>query len=578
MVRRQRMAPTDEWQQIELLVRTPEQRTYEVLRPVVLFGQPVPLRASETGLPQSTLYRQAAAFDRDGMASLFPPPMPERHQQLAPQIRQAILDAKREYPALNIHEITTICWARFGHRPSSRTVKRLLAEQPLPPRAARRYPPYRAFDDPVTARLAIVRLHLEGWNAKSIAGYLECSRDTTHRVLKRWVTEGVAGLDDRSHARQGGPRQVDLRAILAVKELQRNPELGEWRVHAALRQQGLRSSPRTCGRILALNRALYGLPKAERVAREPRPMPFQAARRHAIWTVDIRYLDAPDVAGRAYSITILDNFSRAIVASLLSPRQDLVAYLLVLYAAVRQHGAPETLVSDRGGVFLATQPQAIYRTLGITKREIARRQPWQSYIETMFNVQRRMADWDFARAATWAALADEHARWVGNYNQQNHWAHRQRPPDRRSPAAVLGWVGGRQFTLEALHRIFHRTRSGRTLDRLGYLRFRNWRLYGERGLAGEQAAVWLYEQTLTIAFGDEALAQYHVTYQPHRRHLGTVGQPRLYETPHRAPQPYLWEVGDGDWLPVLRLPTYAARQRGPGGATQVPLFPWPESG
>lgn len=201
------MAPSDEWQQIELLVRTPEQRTYEVLRPVVLFGLPVPLRVSETGLPQSTLYRQSAAFDRDGMASLFPPSMPERHQQLAPEIRQAILDAKREYPALNIHEITTICWARFGHRPSSRTVKRLLAEQPPPPRAARRYPPYRAFDDPVTARLTIVRLHLEGWNAKSIAGYLECSRDTTHRVLKRWVTEGVAGLDDRSHARQGGPRR-----------------------------------------------------------------------------------------------------------------------------------------------------------------------------------------------------------------------------------------------------------------------------------------------------------------------------------------------------------------------------------
>ncbi len=74
------MTPTEEWQQIELLVRTPEQRTYEVLRPVVLFGQPVPARAGETGLPQSTLYRQAAAFERDGMASLFPPTPPERHQ------------------------------------------------------------------------------------------------------------------------------------------------------------------------------------------------------------------------------------------------------------------------------------------------------------------------------------------------------------------------------------------------------------------------------------------------------------------------------------------------------------------
>ncbi|MDP9371491.1 MAG: hypothetical protein M3Q65_03350 [Chloroflexota bacterium] len=194
-------------------------------------------------------------------------------------------------------------------------------------------------------------------------------------------------------------------------------------------------------------------------------------------------------------------------------------------------------------------------------------------LETNFGVQMRMADWDFARAEAWEALADEHARWVGNYNQQDHWAHRQRPTARRSPAAVLGWVCGRQFAPEALHRIFHRTRSGRTLDRLGYVRFRNWRLYGGRGLAGEQAAVWLYEQTLTIAFGDEALAQYHVTYQPDRRHFGTVDQPRFYETPHHSAQPALWELGDGEWLPVLRLPAYAARQLRVPPARQPALFP-----
>ncbi len=42
--------------------------------------------------------------------------------------------------------------------------------------------------------------------------------------------------------------------------LQANPELGEFRIHAALLQLGIRLSPRTCGRILALNRSLYKLP------------------------------------------------------------------------------------------------------------------------------------------------------------------------------------------------------------------------------------------------------------------------------------------------------------------------------
>ncbi len=49
-------------------------------------------------------------------------------------------------------------------------------------------------------------------------------------------------------------RKVDLAAMAAVRRLQANPELGEFRIHAALEALGIPLSPRTCGRILALNR------------------------------------------------------------------------------------------------------------------------------------------------------------------------------------------------------------------------------------------------------------------------------------------------------------------------------------
>jgi len=42
-----------------------------------------------------------------------------------------------------------------------------------------------------------------------------------------------------------------------VRRLQENPDLGEFRIHAALLQLGIKLSPRACGRILALNRTLY---------------------------------------------------------------------------------------------------------------------------------------------------------------------------------------------------------------------------------------------------------------------------------------------------------------------------------
>jgi len=45
---------------------------------------------------------------------------------------------------------------------------------------------------------------------------------------------------------------------------------------------------------------------------------------------------------------------------------------MVLYAAIRQHGTPETLVTDSGGVFLATHAQRIYQAPTIRKEEIAR--------------------------------------------------------------------------------------------------------------------------------------------------------------------------------------------------------------
>jgi len=236
---------------------------------------------------------------------------------------------------------------------------------------------------------------------------------------------------------------------------------------------------------------------------------------------------------------------------------------MVLFAAIRQHGAPEALVSDGGVVFRAKQAQHIYDRVGVLKLTIEPRQSWQSYIETAFNVQRRMADWHFAQATTWAELVTLHDQWVADYNYQVHWAHREREDNRHSPAEVLGWVHGQSYTPEELHRIFYATRFGRVLNRFGYVRFRHWRLYGERGLAGNAVAVWLYGEHLTIAFADEALAQYGVTYQPDRRQLATVVEEHRFETPYQLPQLALWDPQPDEWLTVVRVAPAAPRRPRP---------------
>jgi hypothetical protein len=47
---------------------------------------------------------------------------------------------------------------------------------------------------------------------------------------------------------------------------------------------------------------------------------------------------------------------------------------------------------------------------------------------------------------------------------------------------------------------------------------------------------------------------------------------QLFETAHHSPQLPLWTRGEDEWLPVLRLPAYAARRPRPGGVAQPPLF------
>ena len=354
--------PTDEWDQLRLLVTSPEQATYELLRPIVLFGHSSVARAHETGVPARTLRRKAARFAADGMRSLFAEgtePAGDR-RRLPLGIRRAIVELKAEYPPFGLREIAAICRERFDRPVDHHTVKQVLAAEIRPIRVPRRFRRYHDTPDPVQRRKAIVDLYLEGWSTRAIAGYLETSRARVSDTLRRWAAEDFAGLADRSRAPHRHVQKVDLKAMAAIRRLQANPELGEFRIHAALEQLGIHLSPRTCGRILALHRALGAPQPADGLPHEPHPMPFAAQRRHQFWSVDIRYIEHHRLGTDkpAYVISILENFSRALLASVVSPRQDLTAYLIVLRAAVEAHGAPEALVSDGGGVFKARQAQA----------------------------------------------------------------------------------------------------------------------------------------------------------------------------------------------------------------------------
>jgi putative transposase len=88
-------------------------------------------------------------------------------------------------------------------------------------------------------------------------------------------------------------------------------------------------NPRTCGRIMAKNRAMYGLEKPKAAPKTKRDMPFKASRRHEFWSIDVRYIEDNNLGfpEPVYVISILENFSRMLLASIISERQNSVTIL-----------------------------------------------------------------------------------------------------------------------------------------------------------------------------------------------------------------------------------------------------------
>jgi putative transposase len=313
--------------------------------------------------------------------------------------------------------------------------------------------------------------------------------------------------------------------------------------------------------------------------REHKAMPFKARFRQEIWSVDVRYIEEHSLGfpEPIYLISILENYSRALLASKISRTQNHWDFLEVLFAALSTWGALSMLVSDGGAIFYCNQAMDVYTALSIRKERIEPRQAWQNLVESQFNIARKMADARFARARSWEEVIAIHRHFVHDYNVQRHWAHEARDDGCHSPVEVLGGQTGKMYPPAVLDRILFATCYTRYLDHHGYLRFQNWKLYGERGLAKAPVTVWIYEGSLKVEHQAVTLSQYSVELHDDRKRLQKVGSPHLVETPFRSPQLTLFDLGPDEWLSYWKAPDYAARRKHPPGSnvTQLALFEVP---
>jgi hypothetical protein len=150
---------------------------------------------------------------------------------------------------------------------------------------------------------------------------------------------------------------------------------------------------------------------------------------------------------------------------------------------------------------------------------------------------------------------------VGELHTEKHYAHQTRQDGRHSPTAVLRGVLGRTFPEEVLSRALYATQFTRQIDRHGFVKFKHWRFYGERGLTGEDVSVWVYEGKLKVSYQATALSLYELSVEKDTGKISEVTNARRLETHFRSPQLDLWRLSDAEWLLALRRPEPSPRKK-----------------
>ena len=146
-----------------------------------------------------------------------------------------------------------------------------------------------------------------------------------------------------------GLSEAEVSAILEYKK--RHPIMGPAQLRAQLKRfKGWRVSNRAIARVLKQNG--YELERRGGRPEEPEPpSSWEAPQRNALWQLDFAEVRIPQ--GRRALGIILDDFSRFVVACglLESPTSEDVVSMMK--EAIRLHGKPEAIYTDRAGPFLA---------------------------------------------------------------------------------------------------------------------------------------------------------------------------------------------------------------------------------
>lgn len=213
------------------------------------------------------------------------------------------------------------------------------------------------------------------------------SRPTGYQWVKRYEEEGLAGLEERSHAPQSHPQTLDQQTQANLFAARRkHPTWGPrkllaWMAHA--HPQWPRCAPSTAAKWLRKE----GLSQVRQI--RPRNVAYtdplgSCEQANDLWCVDFKGHFRLGNGTRCVPLTLTDGHSRYLLRCEALARAQLGSTRRVLEAAFREYGLPLRLRSDNGAPFSSLALRGISALgvwlirLGVVPERIAPGKPYQN--------------------------------------------------------------------------------------------------------------------------------------------------------------------------------------------------------
>ncbi|MBI1930092.1 transposase family protein [Candidatus Poribacteria bacterium] len=369
------------------------------------------------------------------------------------------------------------------------------------------------------------------------------------------------------------PHQTLRKVTLSVKDAvlkkhRENPRLGCWRL-SLFEYEGQKLSHTTIWLILM---------EAEQPKLPPQVL-YHLTHAHQIWFIDHMYLRTLPDGQKIYSLIVLDGWSRVLLSEEICWSKGARDACLILIRAFARWGMPEEILSDNAKAFWSLLYRLLLGRLRIKVSYTTPGCPWENpFAESFIGTLRAYFYPHLQRQKSVAGVERIYQEKTDDYNHRVHWAFRK--DDVKTPLGKLGAEKGRplpehfELSLLATGKRFPRTVNG-----VGFLSFKRYRLYVDTDLKRQQVEIREFFDTLVITYQRGTIVSYACSHE-RSEVIAVENTPVFHDYPgiFHSPQMELFNLSSFKWRYVYRRPPNRKHPKPKKDATQLEIDFGKESG